>query len=89
MSEQYQNGKAKAVKTVANIQVVVGIIAGIVAGNITRDFSWSIAIYVWVASIFSTIILHGFAEVIELLSDIYKKINILEEIKNKINKPVA
>ncbi len=87
--DDYSNGKAKAIKIVANIQVVVGIIAGIVAGKLTDDFSWSIAIYIWVSSIFAAVILHGFAEIIELLSDIYRKMRVVEEIKNKLDRPTS
>ncbi len=89
MFDYYSNSKAKWIKNIANFQVIVGVIAGIVAGNITREFSWSIALYIWISSIFAAVLLHGFAEIIELLTGIYRKMDTVDEIKNKLNRPVA
>lgn len=64
-------------KVIAVIVYIVGFIAGIIIGasisSITMEFSWGGAFAYWAVSFFSGTTILGFAEIIQLLTDIKNK----------------
>ncbi|MBQ7096620.1 MAG: hypothetical protein IJN96_00935 [Clostridia bacterium] len=71
------NSIAATLKVIAVFVYIVGFIAGVVIGgaltDYTRDFSWGTAFACWFLSLFSGTTVLGFAEIIQLLTDIKNK----------------
>jgi hypothetical protein len=67
------------IKVIGYIVIISGIILGIVQGNqignmLTGGFNFSVALYWWVISIVTGVLLIGIAEIINLLDAMNKKI---------------
>lgn len=60
---------------IATLEWILGFIAGIIVGNVLGrwDFHWGYAFIVWVSTFISGTTFLGFAEIIQLLTDIKNK----------------
>ena len=61
-------------KVLAWCDFVVGFVVGIVSGQRGYSFLWSVALIYWVSSFVCGMVFLGFAEIIQLLHDIKRKI---------------
>jgi hypothetical protein len=73
-----ENGVAKTTKVIAIGTIIVGVILGIVFGNVMgedgyfgeKEWSWSWSLATWLSCGFTSLVLFILSEVIVLLNDI-------------------
>jgi hypothetical protein len=80
-----KNSVANVIRKIGWGVIIIGIIAGFSAGwkagdvrymkYFFEDFVWSIALTSWIQGVVGGILLIGFSEVIEILENIKRKVN--------------
>jgi hypothetical protein len=82
------NDVAKALKNVTYIIYVAGFIAGIIIGKEfgRPDFNFTIALICWLAVFISGLLLRSIAEILNLLEETLRTLNIIYLDINKLQK---
>lgn len=85
MFDNYTNQYARWIRVLAGVVIAVGIISGGILWLIDESHFFLTLVSPLVYSIVSSILMYGFAEIIEILYRIYQRFDAVDSIKRSLD----